>query len=526
MTSVRSPLRNFNNKSSKKHVYYNSNNLNTNNHKSPSPSNAFIDIPNLTLHLTHISKMIDDSVLKFTKKYLVISTELEEMKREFISHSALMTEYLTLTKKEIRFDKFDSFKQGKQFTAARNYPLYEQKLLQKSIKPNNNKKSFVISNYNTRIFSPEIGMHNHNKCTNNVTINASDLNLCTNSSMNTSNNNSDVKQRNITAKLNKKTNLIVSNNNHNNTIQYSSSQKNNCKSNVLLTTTPRKVKKKNYPNKKTYTKSTNEMNDNEKLNYHNKIINTITNNNKKIKAMYIIINKSKLLTYKDNINISYINHEIASRILPSNILYDNISHLENEMNNLLTIQNQQIFPDKDEYITKAMTYPSRTAVSGLNYLSNERELQLFQDETMAYTLYIMIANVLGVQQNDNNNNTNVQLKFQDIYNTYNVSSLQQLFKEIIYDKVYNLNNTITQSDIQSMIECIENNKDVITDNLVTNGNKTFSYIAFSLEEISEYLNLLLKIKEDEVLMKKYIRAKRINEIENELIELNKKMNNS
>jgi hypothetical protein len=151
------------------------------------------------------------------------------MKREFISHSALMTEYLTLTKKEIRFDKFDSFKQGKQFTAARNYPLYEQKLLQKSIKPNNNKKSFVISNYNTRIFSPEIGMHNHNKCTNNVTINASDLNLYTNSSMNTSNNNSDVKQRNITAKLNKKTNLIVSNNNnHDNTIQYSSSQKNNC----------------------------------------------------------------------------------------------------------------------------------------------------------------------------------------------------------------------------------------------------------------------------------------------------------
>jgi hypothetical protein len=195
------------------------------------------------------------------------------------------------------------------------------------------------------------------------------------------------------------------------------------------------------------------------------------------------------------------------------------------MNNLLAIQNQQIFPDKDEYITKAMTYPSRTAVSGLNYLSNERELQFFKDETMAHTLYIMIANVLGVQQNDNSN-TNVQLKYQDIYNTYNVNSLQQLFKEIIYDKVYNLSNTITQSDIKSMIECIENNKEVITDNLVTNGNKTFSYIAFSLEEISEYLNLLLKIKEDETLMKKYLRAKRINEIENELIELNKKMNSS
>lgn len=71
-----------------------------------------VDTVNLSMQLNHISKMLEDSVMKFTKRYLIVATELEEMKREFVGQSSLINEYLTLTKKEIRFDKFDKFQQG------------------------------------------------------------------------------------------------------------------------------------------------------------------------------------------------------------------------------------------------------------------------------------------------------------------------------------------------------------------------------------------------------------------------------
>ena len=88
-----------------------------------------VDTVNLSMQLNHISKMLEDSVMKFTKRYLIVATELEEMKREFVGQSSLINEYLTLTKKEIRFDKFDKFQQGKGMLNVPLCPNYEQKCL-------------------------------------------------------------------------------------------------------------------------------------------------------------------------------------------------------------------------------------------------------------------------------------------------------------------------------------------------------------------------------------------------------------
>ena len=97
--SIKASIRNFNDI---KAVFNNANSNSSN-----------MDTANISMKLNHISKMLEDSVMKFTERYLIVSTELEEMKREFISNSSLINEYLILTKKEIRFDNFNQYLPGK-----------------------------------------------------------------------------------------------------------------------------------------------------------------------------------------------------------------------------------------------------------------------------------------------------------------------------------------------------------------------------------------------------------------------------
>ena len=103
-----------------------------------------VDASNVSIQLTRIGKMLDESVLKFTKRYLIIQTELEEMKREFVGNISLVNEYLNLTKKEIRAEKYDNIIQGKIYGNPLNIPKlpnYEQKALLKEKK--NNKSAYL-----------------------------------------------------------------------------------------------------------------------------------------------------------------------------------------------------------------------------------------------------------------------------------------------------------------------------------------------------------------------------------------------
>ena len=88
-----------------------------------------VDYTNFSIQLTRIGKMLDESVLKFTKRYLIIQTELEEMKREFVGDISLIHEFLNLLKKEFKNEKYDNFSQGKNYMNINNVPHlpnYEQ----------------------------------------------------------------------------------------------------------------------------------------------------------------------------------------------------------------------------------------------------------------------------------------------------------------------------------------------------------------------------------------------------------------
>ena len=136
-----------------------------------------IDASNIYLQLSRIGKMLDESVLKFTKRYLIIQTELEETKREFVGDVSLISEYLNLTKKEIRYEKFDIAGFGK-YSNINNIPKipnYEHRILTKGEKRLNKKNNnynlsninyYRKQNYNTQFVN--INNNNKNNKTSNI----------------------------------------------------------------------------------------------------------------------------------------------------------------------------------------------------------------------------------------------------------------------------------------------------------------------------------------------------------------------
>ena len=468
--SVKSPLRNFNE-------------IKSFNKKEPYQNATFIDTANISLQLGRVTKMIEDSVMKFTKKYLIISTELEEMKREFIAQASLITEYVTLTKKEVRMDKFDNFNQGKQFTAMPMCPLYEQKCIMNSEKKTN------------KLFRSVVNYPNSTKRNAQTNRNI----LTTNSTLST---NPRILSPDNTAKKKKIKDLELNQNlSYMNNVSAKTSANNSkakviqLKKNLLNQTSnnSRDDKEKRFHNKKKYVKKTTGMSEKEKKDYHKEIIDSI--NDPIIRSAYILAN-SPILPLEDKLKVSYLNHEISSRIIPVNLINDSIEQIQSNVNK----KTQDNYTDnlnvkEMELIEKLSLYPSKTAQTGLNYLTPERETELINnDSDVSKQLLNMIYSCLNKNYSQS---ASVKESYDTLFQQYNVNSIKSLFQEVIYKKIYKETlNEDCNLDIDSIISCIDNNKELITDSLLSNSNKIFSYIAFSLEEISDYLKEIKKINKD------------------------------
>lgn len=474
--SVKSPLRNFND-------------IKQSYGKVDQYQSSLMDTANISLQLGRITKMIEDSVMKFTKKYLVISTELEEMKREFIAQSSLITEYLTLTKKEIRFDKFENFNQGKQFVSMPSCPLYEQKCIARSEKRDN------------KLFKNVVNFPTTNKKRNFTGQNL----LTTNSSVSSNNRlfspigKSSIK--NFRKEFDSNSTLSYVNHtqggitNNNGTISRVSKLKKNLLESEISSTNnlskEKMNKKKKFANKKKFLKSTVEMNENEKKEYHKNIIKSIKS--PFIKATYTLVN-SPILSLNEKLNFGYLNHEISSLIIPPNLVHDSLLQLEKEKEKKLEIQKKYLPIPNDEkiLIEKISSYPSKTAKTGLNFLTPDRERDLIYNESeITKELNNMIYSCLNLS---NSNFDNLKDSYDNLFNLYHVNSIKSLFNEVIYKEIYsNSLNEDFNLNTNLIITTIENNKELITESLVSNTNKTFSYVAFSLEEIVDYLKEIQKI---------------------------------
>lgn len=442
-----------------------------------------VDTVNLSMQLNHISKMLEDSVMKFTKRYLIVATELEEMKREFVGQSSLINEYITLTKKEIRFDKFDKFQQGKGMLNVPLCPNYEQKCLVKkstsgrmnSAKTNKYKSNYAVKKNVNRLMSPQEGK----KVSKNVIKNLNDSRSINGSNYSTINKNKRTPLRNKNYSTDNIDNL----------------QKEDINLNLV--------------NKKNSVKQTNNMNNQEKKNYHKSIINSIKNT--KIKALYTMVTQNDILPIKEKLKVIYLNKELLSNIVVRDVMEDSGKVIKRRIE-----QKEKKFTvteEEKELINKLTSYPSKTAQTGLNFLTNTREKDIINtDDSSSIELCKMIFACLGEGNFDEY--TTLKDAYENLFNKYNVKSIKKLFSDVIYKKIYYdiLSDSPPSIDISNVIQCIDDNRDLITDSLANSTNKTFSYIAFSLEEIADYLKEVEAINDEQEMKKKLKQQIEINKM--------------
>ena len=476
--SVKSSIRNFNDIRS--FLQHPSNNVSTH------------DTANVSMKLSHITKMVEDTVMRFTKRFLIVSTELEEMKREFISQSSLINEYLILTKKEIRFDTFDKYHSGKASLNIAQCPGYEQKCLIKNTKPkshyrppstqNTNKTLLTTSSkrsgqYTKRseYFNPsEVKtVPNQKEVKQSIIKDNSKTSIHTNSSK-------------IEDKIKTQNKEILSTfNNHNN---------NNNVSNISYSQTQPNVKNDQiFINKHKAIKSTNEMNNDDKKEYHYHIANSVIQNGK-TRTLYNLINSSDVLSCEEKMQICYLNKDILLYNLPSNLLYEELRFINDKIQS--HTKDSKRFDEETEMVISQLTaYPSKTAEKGMNYLTHDRESELMKNDgelerLMLNMIFVCLNESANLEQFDS-----LTKAYEYLFRKYNCSSIKKLFMNVIYKNIYENMSCPNKDEI---IEVISSNKDIMTESLADNTNKIFSYIAFSLEEILEFLKIGGKYVDDNV----------------------------
>ena len=404
--------------------------------------NHYQELPNISIQLNRMSKMIEDSVMKFTRRYLIISTELEEMKREYIGNMNIVNEFINLTRKEIRYEKYDNFNTSRT-GSINNVPLmpnYENRSILNGIKKENKTSYNKILNNNTNNNLNYKKTFNKNRSL---------------SRLYSPDNNKKASLKNF--------NESKTNNFHkiNSYSQFTKSL-NTSKSNTSIN--------KNY-----YTISQKEKKDD--------LINILSDN--KTKSLYILLN-SDMLNYSEKLKLLYTKKNLLLIYNPSELLNNELLEIQNKIKILQ--ENNNLTNEERKIIENIIKYPTKTAKTGLNFLSEEKEKELMKNEIEDNLLLIKMIYILLNENIDELNINNIKEKYNKIFNKFKVNSIKELFFEIIYKKIYessldkfdkNLNNKI--------IEYINQNKSLITDILVNNINKNFSYVAFSIDEICDYL---------------------------------------
>ena len=475
--SIKASIRNFNDI---KAVFNNANSNSSN-----------MDTANISMKLNHISKMLEDSVMKFTERYLIVSTELEEMKREFISNSSLINEYLILTKKEIRFDNFNQYLPGKSNLNIAQCPNYEQKCLMRSSVKNITRQPPSKAKSNSITTSAKkIPFTNSSN---------SLLNQAKNSiSPETTTTTAKLKQSQSKSNINNINSVDNSNSNNNNNNTKKTPLKTRCQSQVIAknnsntsslhktTLTHRIMHNSNLIvssnlHKQDFVKPTLSLNDNEKQQYHNNVISLIKA--PKTKALYTLINKTKLLTHQEQITTIYLNKEQLSLNLPSNVLNEKLNQLNNTLTKL-ELNEKALNANEKSIIDKLMLYPSSHAEKGLNVLTKERESELIKNDTQ---VEIELVKMLFICLNRKNEvdgfNTNANA-YDYLFRCYGVNSIKSLIRDVIYKNVY---CDLKCENLDEVVDVIEGNKDLMADILTNGTNKSFSYVTNSLQDVYEFL---------------------------------------
>jgi len=252
-------------------------------------------------------------------------------------------------------------------------------------------------------------------------------------------------------------------------------------------------KNKNKNNKNlNYQNNLNKKDDIPLNSYHRKINEMLEKlTDEKSKSILLLID-SNIVNYEDKIKLLFSKKIIFEQIKPNDILNDELRKTNIQIENLKN--KKEINEDEMSIVNKLISYPSKTAKTGLNFLTNERENELMNDENeINKKLLKMIYICLGEELSSNN----LKEGYEFLFKKYNVNSIKNLFFDVIYINVfYNSLNDKNNKNTDKIIKIISENKSIMNNNLMNNTNKTFNYICFSLDEICEFLKEIKNLNQE------------------------------
>ena len=200
----------------------------------------------------------------------------------------------------------------------------------------------------------------------------------------------------------------------------------------------------------------------------------------KTNALLIAVH-SPILSIYDKLNIKY----LCKRTYTSTTLKD----ICNECKCTIINRKRQLCNDVHYNALYNKKYPSLTAQTCLQFLSNDKQNEIINSETnKMFTELIYV--VLGDGVHFNKGKYNKEL-YKFLFEKYKVQSIRGLFMKVVYEKVY-VKRKWSKEMCNKYLKLIKAMKGEIEKGIKDNRNG-FGWVLLNLNEIGEYFNVCCEL---------------------------------
>jgi hypothetical protein len=218
----------------------------------------------------------------------------------------------------------------------------------------------------------------------------------------------------------------------------------------------------------------------------------INRNNKK--ALEILKNSQVLSVEEKMNNISNTNsnnnqkEENEKNNNLNNVKVNNKKSDSNSKDSYSSINESNLSIDINNPDNKKTIFPSRTTQIGINFLTQEKEEEIYNENTNEAKKICELIYILLDEESQFEEKNDVKTLFKYLLNTFKVNSIKDLFFKVIYEKVY-INNSIDKGVYKIYNQLII--KDFKEFKLICRAtNEPLSWLAMNILEISRYLQLV------------------------------------
>ena len=219
------------------------------------------------------------------------------------------------------------------------------------------------------------------------------------------------------------------------------------------------------------------------------------NINKDNKNALEILKNSKVLSVEEKMNnISNTNsnnnqkEENEKNNNLNNVKINNKKSDSNSKDSYSSINESNLSIDINNPDNKKTIFPSRTTQIGINFLTQEKEEEINNENTNEAKKICELIYILLDEESQFEEKNDVKTLFKYLLNTFKVNSIKDLFFKVIYEKVY-INNSIDKGVYKIYNQLII--KDFKEFKLICRAtNEPLSWLAMNILEISRYLQLV------------------------------------